>query len=72
MRSKRTISIPIPLSEDLRRAAKGLGVTESEFVRRAVQQQLWDEAYEASRRILTPAARARGLCTDDDVFEIIS
>jgi hypothetical protein len=41
-------------------------------VRRAVQQQLWDEAFEASRRALAPIARAKGIYTDEDVFKMIS
>ncbi len=72
MRTTLTISLSQPLRKSVSRAAKGLGVTESEFVRRAVQQQLWDEAFEASRRILAPKARAKGVYTDEDVFKMIS
>ncbi len=72
MRTTLTISLPEPLRRKVTRAARGLGLTESEFVRRAVQQQLWDEAFEASRRVLGPAARAEGVYTDEDVFKIIS
>jgi len=72
MRTTLTISLPQPLRKSLTRAAKGMGVSESEFVRRAVQQQLWDEAFEASRRVVAPAARAKGVYTDEDVFKIIS
>jgi Arc/MetJ-type ribon-helix-helix transcriptional regulator len=72
MRTTLTISLPQPLREELTRAAEGLGVSESEFVRRAVQRQLWDEAFEASRRVLAPAARAKGIYTDEDVFKVIS
>jgi Arc/MetJ-type ribon-helix-helix transcriptional regulator len=72
MRATLTISLPQPLREKLTRAAKALGLSESEFVRRAVQQQLWDEDFEASRRALVPAARAKGVYTDEDVFKMIS
>jgi metal-responsive CopG/Arc/MetJ family transcriptional regulator len=72
MRTTLTVSLPQALRSSIARAAKGLGLTESEFVRRAVQQQLWDEAFESSRRILTPAARAMGLYTDEDLFKIVS
>jgi hypothetical protein len=54
------------------RAAKDQGVSESEFVRRAVQQQLWADAFEKSRRALVPKARAKGIYTDEDVFKIVS
>jgi hypothetical protein len=72
MRSTLTISLPLPLRRSVSRAARALGLSESEFVRRAVQQQLWEEAFEASRRLLAPAARAKGVYTDEDVFKIIS
>ena len=72
MRTTLTISLLQALRRSLSRSAKALGVTESEFVRRAVQQQLWDEAFEASRRLLMPMARAKGVYTDEDVFKAIS
>jgi Arc/MetJ-type ribon-helix-helix transcriptional regulator len=72
MRTTLTISLPEPLRRSVAQAARGLGLSESEFVRRAVQQQLWDEAFEASRRVLLPKARAQGVYTDEDVFKIIS
>ena len=72
MRTTLTISLPPPLRLKVTRAAKNLGLSESEFVRRAVQQQLWDEAFEASRRVLVPKARALGVYTDEDVLKIIS
>ena len=47
-------------------------MTESEFVRRAVQQQIWDDAFDQSRRALLPKARAQGIYTDEDVFKVVS
>ena len=72
MRTTLTISMPPPLRKSVARAAKGLGLTESEFVRRALQKQLWQESFEASRRKLVPKARAKGIYTDEDVFNLIS
>lgn len=72
MRSTMTISLPPNLKRELSRSAKGLGVSESEFVRRAVQQQIWAEAFDKSRRLLVPKARAKGIFTDEDVFGIVS
>jgi hypothetical protein len=47
-------------------------MTESEFVRRSVQQQVWADAFDAARRLLLPKARGRGIYTDDDVFKVVS
>jgi len=72
MRATVTISLPPALRREMGRAAKGQGVTESEFVRRAVQQQIWADAFEKSRRILLPKARAKRIYTDEDVFKAVS
>jgi hypothetical protein len=47
-------------------------MTESEFVRRAVQQQIWADAFDKSRRVLASRARAQGVYTDEDVFKVVS
>jgi hypothetical protein len=72
MRSTLTISLPLPLRRSVSRAARALGLSESEFVRRAVQQQLWEESFEASRRVLAQAAHTKGIYKDENVFKIIS
>ncbi len=72
MRSTLTISLPAQLRSTLSRSAKQQGLTESELVRRALQRQLWAEAFEATRRELVPRARAQGVYTDEDVFKMIS
>jgi metal-responsive CopG/Arc/MetJ family transcriptional regulator len=72
MRTTLTISLPPLLRRDVSRAAKTQQISESEFVRRAVQHQLWTDAFEETRRKLAPSARAKGIYTDDDVFNRIS
>ena len=47
-------------------------LVQSEFVRRAVQKQLWADAFEETRRQLAPKARAKRIYTDEDVFKIVS
>ncbi len=47
-------------------------MTESEFVRRAVQQQIWTDAFDKSRRLIIPKARAKGIYTDENVFKAVS
>ena len=72
MRATMTISLPPALRNEVGRLAKGQGVSESEFVRRAVQQQIWVDAFDKSRRILVPKARANGIYTDEEVFKAVS
>jgi Arc/MetJ-type ribon-helix-helix transcriptional regulator len=72
MRATLTISLPPVLRRDVSRAAKAQRVSESEFVRRAVQKQLWADAFEETRRQLVPKARAKRIYTDEDVFKIVS
>jgi predicted transcriptional regulator len=72
MRATLTISLPPTLRRDVSRAAKVQSVSESEFVRRAVQRQLWADAFDETRRKLGPQARARRIYTDEDVFKLVS
>jgi Arc/MetJ-type ribon-helix-helix transcriptional regulator len=72
MRATLTISLPPALRRDVSRAAKSRRMSESEFVRAAVQRQLWSDAFEETRRQVVPRARAAGLYTDEDVFKIVS
>jgi len=72
MRDTLTISLPAQLRQKVARACKRRQLTRSEFIRRALQEKLWEEAIEESRRQLVPMARAQGLYTDEDVFRVIS
>lgn len=72
MRTTLTISLPRDVRERISREAKRRKLSESEFVRRALQNQLWEDAFEESRRQLLPRARAKGLYTDEDVFRLVS
>ena len=72
MRTTLTISLPPTLRRDVSRAAKQQRLSESEFIRRAVQRQLWADAFEETRRRLIPKARAQRIYTDEDVFKMVS
>ena len=72
MRTTLTVSLPKKMRREIGQSARALHLTESEFVRRALQDRLWEEAFEASRRRLVPLARAQGLYTDEDVFKLVS
>jgi predicted transcriptional regulator len=72
MRTTLTISLPPETRRRLASAARRRKLSESEFVRRALQTQLWNDAFEESRRRLVPKARARGIYTDEDVFKLVS
>ena len=72
MRTTLTISLPKKMRREVSRTARALHLTESEFARRALQDRIWEEAFEASRRQVVPLARAKGIYTDDDVFRLVS
>jgi metal-responsive CopG/Arc/MetJ family transcriptional regulator len=67
-----TISLPAALRRQVARSAKARHLTQSEFVRAALQEKLWEDAVESSARMLAPKARALGLLTDEDVFKTFS
>lgn len=68
MRDTLTISLPGELRKELARTAKAQHLTQSEFVRKAIQDKLWVDSVDASIRLLAPKARALGILTDEDVF----
>ncbi|MDB4473942.1 ribbon-helix-helix domain-containing protein [Opitutaceae bacterium] len=72
MRSTLTISLPAEMRDEVSRQAKTRRMTQSEFIRQAVQEKLWEDAVNESARQLAPRARADGLHTDEDVFAAIS
>lgn len=72
MRTTLTISLPPATRKEVARAAKRRKLSESEFVRRALQTQIWHDAFEETRRQLVPKARARGIYSDEDVFKLVS
>ena len=67
-----TVSLPAEMRRELARAAKKQKLTASEYVRDAVRRKLWLDAFDETRRALMPKARAMGIYTDEDVFEIVS
>ena len=72
MRETMTISLPGKTKRLVERAARESGLTTSEFVRQAIFHELWKDAIGDSRRRAVPAARDRGIYTDEDVFRLIS
>ena len=72
MRATLTISLPPRTRAELARAAKRRKLSQSGFVRRALRTQLWQDAFEESRRKLAPRARAMGIYSDEDVFKQMS
>ena len=72
MRSTLTVSLPAKLRREMERAAASEHRNASEFVRDAIRTKLWQKALDDSRDVLVPAARSRGIYTDEDVFRAIS
>lgn len=72
MRSTTTISLPAKLQREVARAARRNQMTLSEYIRRAIQDKLWEDAFDETRRKLIPQAQAMGVYTDEDVFKRIS
>ena len=72
MRETLTVSLPSKLRREVARAAKRQHLSASEYIRDAVKQKLWLDAFEEARRALVPKARAMGIYTDEDVFNMVS
>lgn len=64
--------MPKELNRQLTRIARQRQLSRSEFIRQAIQDKLWEDAVDASRRILVSKARRMGVYTDEDVFGLVS
>ncbi len=67
-----TIRLDAKLQRELSRLSRQLGRSRSDLVRDALRRQLALLRFEQARRGLLPLAEARGILTDEDVFDRVS
>ena len=72
MRESISISLSEALKKELDALARSEGVGRSDIVREAVREYLFSRRLQALRADLMPYARAQGIYTDDDVFQVVS
>ena len=72
MRKTLSIRLPGKLRKELAKSAKAQHLTQSEFVRKTIQNKVWVDAVDETNRLLAPKARALGIHTDEDAFKLIS
>ena len=67
-----TVRVPKGTRRQLERRAKAERMSLSQYVRRALEAEELAAALRTARAELMPIARAKGVYTDDDVFNIVS
>jgi predicted transcriptional regulator len=67
-----TIRLDAKLQRELSRLSRQLGRSRSDLVRDALRRQLALVRFERARRGLLPLAEAKGILTDEDVFDLVS
>ena len=67
-----TISLPEDLKEALDQLSEEEGVTRSDVIRESLRDYLFVRRFRALRARLVAKAQARGIYTDEDVFERLS
>lgn len=72
MRTTLSIRLPGKLRKERAKSAKAQHLTQSEFVRKAIQDKLWVDSVDESIRLLAPKARVLGIHTNEDAFKLIS
>ena len=72
MRQTMTISLPEDLKEALDQLSEEEGVTRSDVIRESLRDYLFVRRFRALRARLVAKAQARGIYTDEDVFERLS
>jgi metal-responsive CopG/Arc/MetJ family transcriptional regulator len=72
MRQVITVSLTRDLAHDLNALTAQEGLSRSEVVRESLKEYLWLRRFRALRRRVMPKAQARGIYTDQDVFDHVS
>ena len=72
MRKAVTVSLPEPLTEELDLVSQEAGTSRSEIVREALKRYFALREYRALRAELVIEAEAKGIITDEDVFNQVS
>ena len=72
MRKAVTVSLPEPLAEELDLVSQEAGTSRSEIVREALKRYFALREYRALRAELIIEAEAKGIITDEDVFNQVS
>ena len=72
MRETVTVSLPRRIRQELDRVARREGVSRSDVLRVALEEHLFVRRFRALRQKMTVAAQARGVFTDEDVFNRVS
>ena len=67
-----TIRLDAKLQRQLSRLSRLLGRSRSDLVRDALRRQLALVRFEQARRGLLPLAEAKGILSDEDVFDLVS
>lgn len=72
MRKTVSISLPDTLKEELDEAASQQGLSRSDVVRQTLSDYLFVRRFRRLRQRMMSRAQARGIFTDEDVFEQVS
>lgn len=72
MKPSLTVSLPENIKSELKRIASEEGLSQSEIVRKAIQDYLFIRKFRKLRNQLMAKAQAQGVFTDEDVFNEVS
>ena len=72
MRQLITISLPIAIKKELDALTTHEGISRSDIVRESLKEYLFIRRFRALRKRLVPKAQAKGIYSDQDVFDRVS
>ncbi len=72
MRSTITISIPEPMRSELDKLSRSDGVSRSDIVRESLRDYVFVRRFRSMRKSMIGKASAKGVYTDQDVFDQVS
>ncbi|MEW6718157.1 MAG: CopG family transcriptional regulator [Chloroflexota bacterium] len=72
MQNTITITLPSDVRDSLNKLVRKEGISADDFIYQAVREYLFIRQFRLLRERLNPKARARGVYTDQDVFDRVS
>ncbi len=72
MRAVVSLSFPEDMAQELDRMARRTGRSRSDLAREALRRYIWEDRLARLRETLAPAARKKGVVTDEDIFKSVS
>jgi len=72
MRTVVSVSLSKDIASELKKAAREGSRSKSGIIKEALREYLWETRFIRLRKRMSSKAEAKGILTDEDIFEVVS